>query len=161
MRRPHYSEPAPGSGGMNHLHYAAYDGDLEGVQASLARGIPVNGRDESNWTALHWAVDMGCTGGPRERMIQVLSDAGADLEARDFEGRTPLHIACRSTSGHLATLLIDAGADIEARDQKGKTPLMNAAHNGDFGGGDLSAGTGRQSRCSRQRSQNGAGCGQH
>ncbi len=130
--KPDYEQPTSGSGGMNDLHYAAYDGNLEAVQASLAQGIPINGRDKSNWTALHWVVDMGCTSGPRDRIIQLLLQSGADLEARDFEGRTPLHIACSSTSGHLASLLIDAGADIEARDRDGRTPLMEAAHHGDL-----------------------------
>jgi ankyrin repeat protein len=129
--KPSFWKPATGSGGMSALHYAAYDGDLDAVVAALTEGSLVDARDDGNWTALHWVVDMGAGGGPRDKIIEALLDAGADIEARDLEGSTPIMVACRSGSGDLARQLARGGADIGTRNSKGWTTLMEAAGAGD------------------------------
>ena len=54
--------------------------------------------------------------------------AGADLEARDALGRTPLHVAAAfSETPSVIAALLDAGADPGARDALGRTPLHVAA----------------------------------
>jgi ankyrin repeat protein len=46
------------------------------------------------------------------RIINNLIEHGAELEARDINGLTPLHYACRQTAkSKLIRALIDAGAD--------------------------------------------------
>jgi ankyrin repeat protein len=129
--KPSFWKPATGSGGMSALQHAAYDGDLDGVVAALTEGSLVDARDDGNWTALHWVVDMGAAGGPRDKIIEALLDAGADIEARDLEGSTPIMVACRSGSGDLARQLARSGADIGTRNSKGWTTLMEAAAAGD------------------------------
>ena len=52
---------------------------------------------------------------------------GADLEARDANGWTPLHLAASSGRAKVVNLLLDRGADIDARDANGCTPLHDAA----------------------------------
>ena len=53
--------------------------------------------------------------------VQAAIDAGADLEARDEYGRTPLLIAARSNeNAEVVQLLLDAGADATATNENGE-----------------------------------------
>ena len=53
---------------------------------------------------------------------ELLISKGVDVNARDDIGRTPL-FGCRNTE--LAELLISKGADVNARDNDGKTPIFD------------------------------------
>ena len=57
-------------------------------------------------------------------------DRGADLEARDDLGCTPLCRAAAKGYVGVVKLLLDRGADLEAKDRLGWTPLIHAAENG-------------------------------
>jgi ankyrin repeat protein len=59
--------------------------------------------------------------------IRAAVAAGADIEARDADGLTPLMHAAGENSPDAILLLVEAGADLEARDPYGWTPLMRAA----------------------------------
>jgi ankyrin repeat protein len=67
----------------------------------------VDGRDESNSTALHWA----CANN-RSQVVQLLLERGADPLTRNSRGETPLHVA--RTVGATACMPLLAKALTEA-----------------------------------------------
>ena len=79
----------------------------------------------SGTTRLHWAA----AGDSREQVMDLLN-RGADPNARNFEGATPLHRAMdRNRWPDIDKDLIKAGADPNARDNVGATPLHYGAAN--------------------------------
>lgn len=60
--------------------------------------------------------------------IKLLVAHGADLNARDSMGSTPLTSAAGARDSATVKLLLDLGADANARNGDGLTPLMEAAY---------------------------------
>ena len=58
----------------------------------------------------------------------VLTDAGADIEARNSLGRSPLLVACENGNISEVKMLVEAGAGVRATDNEGDTCLILAAH---------------------------------
>ncbi|KAH9870583.1 hypothetical protein IAQ61_006059, partial [Plenodomus lingam] len=73
-------------------------------------------------TLLHLAAKHRCI-----RCTRFLLSHGANIDARDANGATPLSTCACTLS---AVLLLDAGADIEHRDDRGWTPLRSALESG-------------------------------
>ena len=76
---------------------------------------------EGRLTALHFAARQG-----HVEAAQTLINAGANLDAQDNYGTTPVVMAV--LNGHLgiAATLLEAGADPNVQDRYGRTPLFTA-----------------------------------
>jgi uncharacterized protein len=66
---------------------------------------------------------------PWVHSIKVLLDGGANIEAADEEGMTPLLQAATYAQTEIFEFLLSRGANIKARDKRGWTVLMDAACN--------------------------------
>lgn len=101
--------------------------DLEGVRAAVASGARVNAPRPSleNKTALHFAVARSGAA-----MVKLLLELGADPNARDSGGETPLSMAAFRGRADCVRELLAAKADVNARSKAGWTPLMAAASEG-------------------------------
>ena len=68
--------------------------------------------------------------GEHPEKIQALLELGADVNVRDYKGKTALHRA--ATAGFLGSMevLLANGADINAADDQGDTPLSDAVRAG-------------------------------
>jgi len=62
--------------------------------------------------------------------VSLLIKAGADLEARNRDGWTPLLVSVRRGHTEIASLLLKAGANVNAKTGSGWTALHLAAKNG-------------------------------
>lgn len=117
---------------ISQKEYGGYnDKGREMLSLFLNRKLPIDAPDNDGATALHLAMlDEGYT--TSKYKIEDLVTFGADVNARDNTGRTPLHVSAlygNKTEG-LKTLLAKP-VSVNARDNAGVTPLHLAAQRGD------------------------------
>ncbi|XP_059764801.1 rabankyrin-5 isoform X1 [Balaenoptera ricei] len=126
--------PGP-SGCLQTLLHRAIDGNNESIACFLIRsGCDVNsprqpgangeGEEEARdgQTPLHLAASWGL-----EETIQCLLEFGANVNAQDAEGRTPVHVAISNQHGVIIQLLIShPDIHLNVRDRQGLTPFACA-----------------------------------
>ncbi len=121
------------------------------VKQLLELGADVKLKDGNGMTALHYAVDgiiydsnnNGLTRSdcPPDyyqpvvkqsfTIMQLLLDAGADVNARNNDGATPFMLASRAGNIEILKAFIARNVDVNAKDNSGRTPLLYAANSHD------------------------------
>ena len=96
---------------------AARHGRVPEVAAYLDHGIPVNIRDKFGNTILAIACQNGL-----KKMAKLALRRGADINARNYKGNTPLHFCFTYGYGDtLGQYLISKGADPAIKNHQGST----------------------------------------
>jgi ankyrin repeat protein len=98
------------------------NGSLQEINEAIAYGANVNAKGSSG--VLRDYTPLMITTNPEA--IVALINAGADVNARDVLGNTPLMYVSRSNPEAIR-IFANAGADVNAKNDSGKTSLMFAA----------------------------------
>lgn len=121
--------------GRTPLFYAVVSCDIDLISTLIAKGAAVNVKEATiGMTPLHAACRRETVS---TDVLQLLIKKGADVNARDNNGHTPIFYFTgpgfaigqdKTVKG--ASALIDAGARVNVADKDGNTPLHLASKNG-------------------------------
>ncbi|HTU51396.1 MAG TPA: ankyrin repeat domain-containing protein [Acidobacteriaceae bacterium] len=111
----------PGAGSV--LIYAAESGNPEMVREILRYHPKLEMRDREGKTAIFAAGEYryGDKDGARVECVRLLAQAGANVNARDSDGNTPLH---ETFLTDVEEELLKLGANVNARNNDGETPIF-------------------------------------
>ena len=101
----------------NTLAGAARDGDLEAIKQYIAEGADVNDL-VFDMPPLTWAAMMGQT-----EAAELLLQRGANINGRNKDENTALHLAVFLGRAETVELLLKNGADVNARNDDGATAI--------------------------------------
>jgi ankyrin repeat protein len=109
-----YSETS----GFTPLLWSLYYGNLPVAHFLIENGANVQSCTLSKATALHFASKLFAA----SSVVEILLERGADVNAKDIEGCTPLFRACEKMFCDVKTiqLLIDYGADPSITNKEGQ-----------------------------------------
>lgn len=62
--------------------------------------------------------------------VKVFGTHGAQVDTKNREGNTALHLAADAGHARVITWLLDHGADVNAKNEQWTTPLLRAAQGG-------------------------------
>ena len=110
--------------GMSALHFMfLHSGTDDVLEALLRAGAHVSEPDYDGDYLLHQAVDAF----DGAKAVELLVEAGAEVNALSPRGLTPLQMACSKADGPAVVALLRHGAAIDVVDGGGNTPLHLAA----------------------------------
>jgi ankyrin repeat protein len=108
-------------------------GDFSTLQQLLELGVPPDERDAKGRTLLARVCSKGYASlrpMPAFPVARILVESGADVNAVDRHGQTPLMNSAGSGAADIAALLLSSGAEVDAATTDGQTALMIAAGKG-------------------------------
>ncbi|KAF7239229.1 Fibronectin type 3 and ankyrin repeat domains protein 1 [Varanus komodoensis] len=105
------------------MHWAADGGHCNVIEWMIQDGCEVDPKD----TGLEWTPLMRlCAITGKADVAVLLIDAGADVNTKDKDGKTPLMVAALNNQEELVTLLLERGADPDIKNEFGKGALEMA-----------------------------------
>lgn len=113
---------------MYPLSLAIYGNHVEAVKFLVKSGAKINKPAFKKLTALHMALEENLNPQISLHLIQ----AGANVNAEDEDGNTPLHYAVEIKRIEIVKAMIKAGADVEAENGQRNTALMLAVARDDL-----------------------------
>ncbi|XP_058527317.1 fibronectin type 3 and ankyrin repeat domains protein 1 isoform X1 [Ochotona princeps] len=123
LRRHGASWEATDLGGCTALHWAADGGHCHVIEWMIKDGCEVDAVDSgSGWTPLMRVSAMS----GNQRVASLLIEAGADVNVKDRDGKTPLMVAVLNNHEELVQLLLERGADATIKNEFGKGVLEMA-----------------------------------
>jgi len=138
------------------LHLAAAGYRVEIVGLLLAAGAdPNSAANHRRSGPLHYAAE-GYIAGPdwnakkQVETIKCLLDAGAEINAPDKNGATPLHRATRTRCAAAVKCLLERGSDTRLKNKPGTTPFHLAVQDTGRGGSGAEAARAGQREIIRQ-----------
>uniref|UniRef100_A0A1B6JHW6 Uncharacterized protein n=1 Tax=Homalodisca liturata TaxID=320908 RepID=A0A1B6JHW6_9HEMI len=105
--------------GNTPLHFAAKYGSIEIIKGLLTNKADIDSKNDRGQIALHRAAKF-C---PYRSAIKMLMIGGAEVNARDKEGRTPMHFAIDRPNGEIIKELLEWGGSLFIKDENGDQPL--------------------------------------
>ena len=94
-------------------------GELSAIKDALGDSVDLNAQDpQFGITPLAWAALMGQT-----KVVALLLEHGADINAKNRDGATPLHSAAFLGRVETVKLLLEKGADTTLRNNDGTTAM--------------------------------------
>ncbi len=110
----------PNAKGETPLMMAAIKGQIDLAKALIARDADVN---REGWTPLHYAVSAPSEDGSDLKMVALLLEEHAFIDAASPNGTTPLMMAAQYGTRSAVQLLIKEGADPKLKNQQGQTAV--------------------------------------
>jgi uncharacterized protein len=121
--------------GSTPLMRAAKNGDSPAIRLLLEHGANPNAIQKNHATPLMFAAGLGrgtgaftkdyATEADLLESVKVLVAAGADINAVNDTGETPLHFGAQA-SDDIVKFLAEKGAQLDAKDKQGRTPVEMA-----------------------------------
>ncbi|XP_022700198.1 tankyrase-1-like isoform X1 [Varroa jacobsoni] len=119
-----YPKKPPRKSDDNALREAAAANDVARCEELLKNGARADACDSRRRTALHFAATI--RGGVP--LVNLLLRHGADPNAQDVAGNTPMHLAICIHNGPVIQELLNHGSDLTAVDRSGRNPLQLATN---------------------------------
>lgn len=111
--------------GWDNLKFALVLGEADDVRHELAQTPDLEAVDSCDRTSWLLAVELADI-----EKIELLHQAGGEVDAEGAKGRRPLMIAAENGDAPVITWLLEHGAEINAQDEFGNSALMVAAQSG-------------------------------
>jgi ankyrin repeat protein len=105
------------SAGFTAMHTAAQNG--RNCRLFVELGSPVDPLDDNGQTPLFWAAKYSRS----KNVVRELASLNANLQHRDNEGNTALHLAAKYGNAELISALAEVGVPVNATNNEGRTAL--------------------------------------